>query len=276
MAGKQERKVDPDRKLFAEELRAMRKQRGLSVGELGALVNYSGGTITMIECMWRTPTHQLAVKLDEVFGLPGTFQRLEARIRGIPFTRGYRPFKDAEAEATSLRMFEHTLMPGLFQTEDYARVLMEAYFSTTEFEAKERIAGRMERQQVLRKEDPPRVISLLDEQVLARNVGGPAVMTDQMDRLAELARLPNVTIQLIPAEWAHPGLTGAFVIAETAESPAIVYLDSVLDGTVFQETDTAEDMIALFDALRTEARTGSVSLRLIEEKARWWREQITS
>jgi hypothetical protein len=66
------------------------------------------------------------------------------------------------------------------------------------------------------------------------------------------------------------------VIAETAESPAIVYLDSVLDGTVFQEADTAEEMIALFDALRTQARTGSASLRLIEEKGRWWREQITT
>jgi hypothetical protein len=134
----------------------------------------------------------------------------------------------------------------------------------------------MERQRVLHKEDPPRVISLIDEQALVRNVGGPAVMADQMDRLTEIARLPHVTIQLIPADWAHPGLMGAFVIAETDESPAIVYLDSVLDGTVFQETDTAEDMIALFDALRTEARTGSVSLRLIEEKARWWREQITT
>jgi transcriptional regulator with XRE-family HTH domain len=276
MDGKRERKVDPDRKLFAEELRAMRKQRGLSVHDLGALVNYSGGTITMIETMWRSPTHQLAVKLDEVFGLPGTFQRLEARIRGVPFTRGFRPFKEAEAEATSLRMFEHTLMPGLFQTEAYARVLLEVLPEVTEDVVKERLSARMERQQILAGDTAPRVIALLDEQSLDRNVGGPAVMADQIDRLAELARLPKTIIQVIPADCPHQGLAGAFVIAETAEWPAIVYLDSVLDGTVFQETDTAEDMIALFDTLRAEAFTGSASLRLIEEKARWWREQITA
>lgn len=73
MGMKLERTVDPDRKLFAGEFRAMREQRGLSLDELGALVGYSAGTINMIETVWRKPSLQLAVSLDEVFGLPGTF-----------------------------------------------------------------------------------------------------------------------------------------------------------------------------------------------------------
>jgi transcriptional regulator with XRE-family HTH domain len=234
MAGKQRPKVDPDRKLFAAELRAARKQRGWSADELGAMINYSGSTIDSVESMWRSPTRRLAELLDEAFQTPGTFQRLEERIRGVPFTRGFRPFAEAEAEAVALRMFEHTLMPGLFQTEDYARILMKTYLGATEDEVKERLAGRMERQRILGKDKPPRVIALLDEQVLDRNVGGPAVMADQVCRLAEIARLPRVTIQVIPADWPHTGLMGAFVIADTPEPPAMVYLDSVLDGTVMQ------------------------------------------
>jgi hypothetical protein len=145
--------------------------------------------------------------------------RLEGRLRGVPFSSGFRPFHPFEAEARTLRTFEHTIIPGLFQTRDYARVMMEGYPEITELEVTDRVEGRMARQAILTREDPPRGWAVLDHQVLTRNIGAAAVMFGQMEHLAELARRPRITIQVIPADRPHPGLLRAFVIAETGAGP---------------------------------------------------------
>ena len=272
------RKVEPDRKLFADELKAMRKQRGWSQEETAARIKFSSATIANIESMRRAPTRDQALLLDEAFETSGTFGRLEARLRGVPFSAGFRPFYPYEAEARVLRWFEHTLVPGLFQTEDYARVLSEAYHEATEQDVRDRVEGRMARQSILYRKDPapPRVWAVLDEQVLYREVGGPAVMLAQTERLAELARMPRITIQVVPASLPHPGLLGAFVVAETDQPPAIVYLETASEGQTVEDPDMAESMTLKFDALRTEAVTGSASLKLIEEAAQRWKEQTST
>jgi transcriptional regulator with XRE-family HTH domain len=268
-------KSDPDRALFADELRAMRKHRALTRDELGALINFSGSTIGNIESGLRAPTRDQAILLDEAFGTPGTFQRLEGRLRGVPFSSGFRPFHPFEADARALKTFEHTIVPGLLQTRDYARVMMEGYPDSTEMEVMDRVEGRMARQAILTREDPapPRIWAVLDQQVLTRDIGGPAVMCGQMEHLAALARRPRINVQVIPWDRPHPGLLGAFVIAEVSESPAIVYLENALDGQTVENPDMAEAMSLMFDALRMEALTGGASLNLIEEAAQRWKEQ---
>ena len=135
----------------------------------------------------------------------------------------------------------------------------------------------MDRQAILFREDPPppRVHALLDEQVLNRNVGGPAVMAEQMEHLAELAGMPRISIQVIPSDRPHAGLLGAFVVAETGQPPAIVYTDSVLDGQVMESAEKAEAIDVVFRALLMEALTGSASLTRMKEAAQRWKEQLT-
>jgi hypothetical protein len=142
---------------------------------------------------------------------------------------------------------------------------------------KERVDGRMERQAILFREDPPpaRVHAILDEQVLYRNVGGPAVTAQQMEHLVELAMMPRVSIQVIPADRPHAGLLGAFVVAENDQPTAIVYLDSALDGQVVESAEVAEGIDVVFRALQMEALTGSDSLDKMKEAAQQWKEQIT-
>lgn len=268
---------DDERNMFAEEMIAMRSQRGWTQEELAAKMLVSTSTIANIESGYRGPTPAQAMKADEVFGTPGTFQRHERRIRGIPFSVGFRPFQPHEAAARLLKMFEHSLVPGLFQTRSYAEAITETYPETTAEVAKERVDGRMERQAILFREDPPppRVHAILDEQVLYRNVGGPAVMAGQMDHLAELAMMPRISIQVIPADRPHAGLLGAFAVAETVQPPAIVYLDRALDGQVVESADVAETIDVVFRALQMEALTGSASLNKMKEAAQRWTEQIT-
>jgi transcriptional regulator with XRE-family HTH domain len=268
---------EDDRSMFAEEMIAMRNQRGWTQEELAAKMIVSTSTIANIESGYRGPTPAQAMKADEVFGTPGTFQRHERRMRGIPFSVGFRPFQPHEAAARLIKTFQHSLVPGLFQTRPYAQAITEAYPETTAEVAKERVDGRMDRQAILFREDspPPRVHAILDEQVLYRNVGGPAVMAEQMAHLAELAAMPRISIQVMPADTPHAGLLGAFVVAETDQPPAIVYLDSALDGQVVESADVAETMDVVFRALLMEALTGSASLTKIEEAAQRWKEQIT-
>jgi hypothetical protein len=190
-------------------------------------------------------------------------------MRGVPFSAGFRPFHRYEAEARTIRTFQHSLIPGLFQTEAYARALTEAYPETSEHDVKERVDARMSRQAILFREDspPPRVWAMLDEQVLNRDICGPAAMAVQLEHLAELARMPRIHVQVIPAGRPHPGLLGAFVIADMDQPPAIVYLETASEGQTVEDSGMAEAMTLMFDALRMEALTGGASLALIEEAA---------
>ena len=265
-----------DRNDFAQEMIAMRHQRGWNQEELAAKMIVSRSTVTNIESCYRAPTLAQAVAADEAFQTPGTFQRHEKRLRGIPFSAGFRPFQPHEEQARLIRTFEHTLVPGLFQTKEYAQAILAVHPEATEDVVKERAEARINRQTILAREHPapPRMYALLDEQVLRRNVGGPAVMATQTERLVKLAHRPRISIQMLPADRPNPGLHGAFVIAETDQPPAIVYLENAYVGQVSEAPDTAEEMTALFDAIRTEALTGSASLAMIEEYAQQWNDQI--
>ncbi len=269
------RKSDPPPALvaFAEELKAWRAQSGLSREDVAVKVNYSPSMIGMIETCQRNPTARLARLLDGLFGTPETFARHEKRMRDIPFSAGFRPFQPYEAEASTLWMFEHTLIPGLFQTEGYARAILSAHPNTSAEEVEERVAARLARQEILTREDPPPPVvwALLDEDVLRREMGGPDVMSAQLARLLQEARRPNVTIQVIPRSVAHAGLHGAFVVAEVPDSPdMVVYLETVDDGQTVEDSGTGARMSLRFSALRTEALTGSATVRLMEKVMDEW------
>jgi len=247
---------DPDRALFADELRAMRKHAGLSRDELADRIGYSGSTIGSVEAGHRAPPPGSGTRLDKEFGLPGTFERMERRIRGIPFPVSFRPFVPIEAEARGLRTFEHSLIPGLLQTEDYARSVLATKPNSTEAEISGLVSERLIRQAILERDEPPAPLLwvLLDEGALNRPVADPAVMRDQLKHLATMSMLPNVTIQVVPySARGHSGLLGAFVIAELADSASIVFLEDVSGGRVAEDPDVVAEVTLRFDSLRSEA-----------------------
>jgi transcriptional regulator with XRE-family HTH domain len=143
--------------LFAKTLRKHREKRGLSREELAAEVHHSASTIANVETGYRAPTVEQARDFDEFFDTPGTFVDLEGRLHGLPFSAGFRPFKDVEAECVVLKLYEPLLVPGLLQTEDYMRAVFETHPGVTPELVDERTAGRLARQGVLARESPPRV-----------------------------------------------------------------------------------------------------------------------
>jgi len=266
---------DADRNAFAEEMRAQRKNRGWSADELAAKMLYSVSTVKNLESGYRAPTPAQAIAADEAFGTPGTFQRLERRLRGIPFSAGFRPFTPYEEQARLIRTFQNSLVPGLFQTRKYANAILAVNPETTEDIVKDMLEARLQRQQILYRQGtppPPRIHAILDEHVLHRGIIPPAGMAEQLQHLVRLARMPRISIQVFPGNRAHPG-HGGFIIAETPQHPAIVYIDGVLDGRVVESADTAERMDVVFRALQMEAYSGTVSLAKLEEAAQQWNDQ---
>jgi transcriptional regulator with XRE-family HTH domain len=258
---------------FAEELRAWREKAGMSRDELAARVSYSPSLIAMIETGRRSPSRKLAELLDEVFGTPGAFARHEKRLRDVPFPASFRPFTVYEAEATVLRWYEHSLVPGLLQTEGYARAVLSTRPNSTEDEIEELVAARMARQEVLVREDPPPPLLyvLLDEGILHRPVAMPEVMRDQVTHLVGLSQRPGVTIQVVPyTAGGHSGLLGAFIIAEIGDVPGIVFIEDACGGRVSEDPALVAQTMRNFDALRSEALQRSVSRDVMEKVAEEW------
>ncbi len=127
-------------------------------------------------------------------------------------------------------------------------------------------SGRLSRQAILDRDDPPPpvVCVLLDQSALNREIGGPAVMRDQLAHLAAISRRPNITVQVIPNTGAHLGLLGAFTVADLAGSPGIVNLEDIADGRVTEDAATVARSRYVFDTLRGDALSKGASRDLIE------------
>jgi hypothetical protein len=274
--------------LFADELKAHRAARGWTQADVAAKVMYHESLIAQVETCRKSATPELAKVLDRVFatpgftedtpdgpGTPGTFGRIVVRLRNLPFPASFRPFATHEAEAVALSTFQHSLVPGLLQTEDYARAVLATRPNTTADDTEEQVRGRLARQAVLTRSEPPApmMLALLDEGVLHRPVAPPAVMHVQLTHLVELSRWPNVTIQVVPYEaGGHTGLLGAFSVAEMGNRDAIVFVEDIADGRVFEDDATLSQVTLRFKSLQSDALPKGASRELIAKVAERWKE----
>jgi transcriptional regulator with XRE-family HTH domain len=263
--------------VFGAELRYYRTRAGLSQTDLAALVSISHDVISKIETGSRAPAEDFPPRLDAVAELDtrGALTRLwdllkdSARHRVYPgwFDR----WPDFEAQAKALRTFELVAVPGLLQTEDYARAMLRTQVLATDDEVDEMVAARLGRQQILARDKPLMLWVLLDEAMLRRPVGGTHVMREQLSHLIEAAGRPNIVVQVISLSvGAHQGMSGNFVIADFAGGPSVAYQDTAVRGQLVEDTDDIASLMVLWDTLKSEALPRAASLALIEEAAKTW------
>ncbi|WDZ88025.1 DUF5753 domain-containing protein [Micromonospora cathayae] len=183
----------------------------------------------------------------------------------------FRPWVELEQEATCLRTFEPLLVPGLLQTEGYARALLRTGNLLPPAEIEELVAGRLARQEVLCRDAPPQVVAVIEEAVLRRRVGDPAVMREQLHHLADVAGEPHVQVRLIPADgpW-HTGLAGPFVLARMPDSREVAYLDNQLRGELVTDPDDVATLGRRWESITGEAFPRRRSVELIREVAQAW------
>jgi len=261
---------------FGSEVRLAREAAGMSCEALADLVPCNKGTVSRIEAGLSMPDRRFAEVCSETFRNPW-FVRFwddsQSWKVAAMFPVSLREFAAYEAEATTLWLCEHSVIPGLLQVESYARAAFERHPDTTPEQAAEMASVRIARQDVLARDRPPRVWVLIDEQALYREVAEPAVMADQMRHLLAMAMRPNITVQLIPRKRMNVALSGAFAVAETPET-TVAYFDHQVDATTTDSPATVAHLWARFDGLRTEAYRGTESLELIEKSVDTW--QATS
>ncbi len=174
-------------------------------------------------------------------------------------------------QATSLiRTYELQFVPGLFQTEDYARaVTVLGHRSAPGEEIERRVSLRLQRQQILARPDAtPRVWAVIDESALRRPLGGRDVMRAQLTHLIELTELPQVTLQVMPFDrGGHSAAGGSFSILRFAEPelPDIVYIEQLTGALYLDRLEEADHYREVMNSLSAEAETPAESAQLAEE-----------
>ena len=258
---------------FGSEVRRAREAAGLPQAQLGALVPCDKSVVSRIEAGLVQADEAFARTCDVAFPhLDGFFMRFwkDCQTWNTAFPAAFREFAAYEAEALTIWTFQHSLVPGLLQTEGYARAVLQRHPNVTSEQVAERVAARLTRQSVLERPDPPLLWVLLDENVLHRQVGGVMIMQDQMTHLAAMTRQPNIAVQLIPREGAHVGLQGGFDMAQTPDA-LVAHLEHIAEGMTTDSPAIVAEASMRFDSLKADAYRRSESLILIEEMAEKWK-----
>jgi transcriptional regulator with XRE-family HTH domain len=256
-------------------LRALRTERGLTAEEVAERLLCSPAKVSRMETGHRGATARDVRDLCDLFGVSDPAQRdhlmslaREGKTRGWwqPFELPYATYVGLEAEAISIRSFEADVIPGLLQTRDYARALHES--ATPRLPAEvidQRIEVRVTRQALLSGARPLRLVSILDEAVLRRVVGGRSVMHGQIEHIVSACGKRNVTVQVIPfVAGAHPALNSPFTIIELeAPVPSVVYVESLAGQIYMERTEDIKRYEQIFDNLCTIAMGQNDSIKLM-------------
>ncbi len=237
------------RRRIARELRQLRERSHLTLDQAARQLDMSKSNLSRIE------NAQIGIKPRDVraalalYGVTGDDAEALVEIARGAQQRGwwqnysgvlpewFEFYVGLEAEASTVRTYEAESVPGLLQTEAYAREMFLLTAGAAEVEKK--VAARIHRQNLLRQEST-QLSAVLNEAVLQRPVGGPTVMSEQLAQLADLSELPNVTVQVLPfTAGGHPAMTTPYVILSFADAPdeSIVYLENLTNGQALEEPD---------------------------------------
>ncbi|WP_461297545.1 helix-turn-helix domain-containing protein [Streptomyces harbinensis] len=255
---------DPNSSLlafFGSKLRRIRQEQDVSQDEAARRAHTTQSMLSRVEAATRVPSADLARDLDDAFSTGGHFGRLHPLVIRYAYPSWFLPFIELEREATGMRVFESQIIPGLLQTEEYARSMLAAVRPDN---LDDLVAARMTRQEILERDTPPRAWFVLDEQVLVRPIGGPDIFRAQLDRLLIMAQQPRIVIQVIPrAVVAHAGLAGPFTLLGFDEGPDVLYIDGFSQGRTALDTSEVVSAAHAYDLLRASALSPDASADLI-------------
>jgi transcriptional regulator with XRE-family HTH domain len=271
--------------LLGAQLRRLREAKRISLEEAGNVIRGSHSKISRLE------TGRVGFKDRDIADLltfygvtdEGEREALRALARRASVPGWWHDYSDIlpgwfeayvglEEAATQIRAYEVQFVPGLLQTKDYARaVTLLGHAAAPAAEIDRRVSLRMARQVVLTRPDPPNVWAVLDEAVLRRPVGGADVMRAQLKHLLEIARQPNVSIQIIPFQaGGHAAAGGPFSILRFTERdlPDVVYLEQLTSALYLDKPEIIDNYLMVMERLCMEAATPPDSTRAIRAMLR--------
>ncbi|MEV0902326.1 helix-turn-helix transcriptional regulator [Actinoplanes sp. NPDC049802] len=267
-------------------LRTLRRARGLSREQAGYEIRASESKISRMELGRVSFKERDVTDLLRLYGVddPAEHRRVLTMVReanapswwqayGDVLDTWFQNYLDLEQAAELIRTYEVQFVPGLLQTDAYARAVIKLGHATGGPEEIDRRARlRMARKQVLHRADAPRLWAVLDEAVLLRPIGGTDVLREQIRHLLEVCRSPRVRLQVMPfAKGGHAALGGAFSILRFPHEklPDVVYIEHLTGGLYLEKRDEVDRYAAAIGRLFIEAeqpdRTPALLQRLLDD-----------
>ncbi|MER5933864.1 helix-turn-helix transcriptional regulator [Streptomyces sp. NPDC002054] len=264
--------LDPSsspRALLGAELRVARERAGLSQAELGEPLFVSGSFIGQLEAGTRRMHLDLARQIDGVLGTDGFFERNCGAAAKSKYPDHFAEAAEAEATAVAIREYAPQLIPGLLQTEAYAREVFRAYQPTApESEIDELVKNRLERTKLLADPTTPLFWCVLDEAVLRRVGDSKAVLAEALRHIASLIRSRRIIVQVLPfSAGFHAGLLGFLQLMSFDDAPPLAYVQGTGTGQLFDDPATVTRHALTYDLLMANALSPRKSLALIESVA---------
>jgi transcriptional regulator with XRE-family HTH domain len=260
-------------------LRALRTDAGLTVEAVAEQLLCSPSKVSRMETGQRGASQRDVRDLCDLYGVAGRAERERLMIlaregkqqawwQTVDWPTRVKTYIGLEADAVAIRDFESDVVPGLLQTEDYARALMSGAVPPLETDlAEQHVQARIRRQAILHRTNPPLFHAIVDEAALHRRVGGEDVMQAQLLRIIDVASLANVTFQVLPyAAGAQPGSDSTFVILDFEAVPvsSTVYVESLAGNLYLEREPDLEAYRAVFDRLSEMSASPADTIDLVE------------
>ncbi|WP_326656406.1 helix-turn-helix domain-containing protein [Streptomyces sp. NBC_00385] len=268
--GDWEREPQPSDSLrtFGAVVQALREHAGLSRAELGDRVRYSKHTVESVELGRRMPDESFVERAEEALGNTGAIRKAARHLsRGeAGLAAWFRRWARLEREAVSLCTYECRLVPGLLQSEGYARAVFDGTIPLrTDEELEARLTARMERQAMMRQRPTVPFSFIVEEHVFRRRFGDAAAMREMFDHVLERSAPRNVTLQVVPLEMGlHSCLDGPLRILETPERRRLGYSEGQENGRLISAPNEMSLLCQRYETLRSQALNPKESRALLE------------
>ncbi|MFF0446220.1 helix-turn-helix domain-containing protein [Streptomyces sp. NPDC004609] len=253
---------------FGAFLQALREHTGLSREEFGELVRFSKHTVASIEQGRRMPDRDFVERAEELLGNTGALRKAAPHLtRQAGLASWFRQWARLEAQAATLWTYECRVIPGLLQTERYARAVTESVPPVKDEEqVTKQVAARLERQQLFERRPPIAFSFIIEQALVERGTGGPDVTRELLDHLLERSSRFNVELQIMPRyQPDHAGLDGPVRLAETPENRWFGYAEGQRGGMLISDPKEVSITLQRYARLRSQALNSEDSRGLLKQ-----------
>ncbi|MEV1039704.1 helix-turn-helix transcriptional regulator [Streptomyces sp. NPDC050204] len=254
-------------KLVGKLVALFRRAAGLTQSQLAGLVGHQVESIASIEQGRRALLPDLTAKLDERLDTKGALEEAVAQMPEIDLIPAWaEEYLNLEREALALSWYDNQVLPGLLQTENYARAVFDSRVPTfSREEIDTHVGTRLERQEILRREVPPTTSFVISEAIVRDRLGGDEVYRETLHHLRYCADLPGISLQIMPlGRTSHAGLDGPFILLETPDYQRVAYTETQRGSQLISNPDEISILAQRYAMLRTQALNAEETKSLLD------------